>query len=191
MKHSPDDYTLHDVEEYIAKIHGLTLNQVMARDFPAPDYLDNDEPVWRFETVYAWLNIFHTALHVSEAAADPEGFERFVGTLRELMQAREQGPVPDALIDETELAIELGLATGNPTPAEDQTRIEAGKVSGAGAETLDRYSAVNFANIVGYASMHTFDADRKKGILPPPDGVFNGSPYWHRETIERFRGGAR
>ncbi|MEW6293909.1 MAG: hypothetical protein AB1544_11465 [Pseudomonadota bacterium] len=113
MKRNPEDYTLRDVEEYIARIHGMTLNQILALDFPPPDYLDNDEPVWRFETVYSWLDIFHTALHVSEAAAAPEGFEKFVSTLRELMQMREQGPAPNVLIDEWELAKEFGLASGN------------------------------------------------------------------------------
>lgn len=58
-------------------------------------------------------------------------------------------------------------------------------------DALDRYSAFNFANLVGYASMVTFEADRRAGIIPPPDGVLDGFPYWRRATIEKFKGGER
>lgn len=58
-------------------------------------------------------------------------------------------------------------------------------------DAIDRYSAFNFANLAGYASMAAFETDRKNGIIPPPDGVFNSFPYWRRATIEKFKGGAR
>jgi hypothetical protein len=78
--------------------------------------------------------------------------------------------------------------------AEDLAWIEAGKaVRRAQGQpgALDRYTAFNFANLVGYVCMHAFEADRKKGIIPPPDWVIDGYPYWCRETIERFKGGVR
>ncbi len=78
--------------------------------------------------------------------------------------------------------------------AEDQAWIEAGMAvrrAQGQQQALDRYSAFNFANLVGYVSMHAFEADRRKGIIPPPDGVIDGQPYWRRESIERFKGGVQ
>jgi hypothetical protein len=78
--------------------------------------------------------------------------------------------------------------------AEDEAWNAAAKVvrRAQGTEPLDQYSAFNFANLVGYVSLAAFEADRKKGIIPPHDGIDgNGFPYWRRATIEKFKGGER
>jgi len=77
--------------------------------------------------------------------------------------------------------------------AEDQAWVEAGMTvrRARGDDITDRYSAFNFANLLGYVSMAAFEADRASGIIPAPDGVFNGFPYWRRATIEKTKGAAR
>lgn len=77
--------------------------------------------------------------------------------------------------------------------AEDEAWVQAGmavrRAQGHQA-ALDRYSAFNFANLVGYVSMDAFEADRKAGIIPLHDGIdANGFPYWRRAAIEKFKGG--
>jgi hypothetical protein len=86
MKRDDADYSLEDVQLYVAAPHGCTLPQVMTFDFPTPDYSGpDDEPFWAFDTITAWLERFHTALLVVERASDPEGFARFIQSLQELM----------------------------------------------------------------------------------------------------------
>jgi len=80
------DYSLEDVDLYVARVHGITLDQIMRLDFPPPDYQGaGGAAFWTFDTVVGWLEAFHTALHAMNRAGDPEGFERMVGMLRELM----------------------------------------------------------------------------------------------------------
>lgn len=74
---------------------------------------------------------------------------------------------------------------------EDEAWNAAAKVvrRAQGLETLDQYSAFNFANLVGYTSIAAFEADRRNGVIPVQDGIdANGFPYWRRETIEKFKG---
>lgn len=77
--------------------------------------------------------------------------------------------------------------------AEDQAWVEAGMTLRRvrGDDITDRYSAFNFANLLGYASMAAFEADRANGLIPVPDGMFNGFPYWRRATIEKAKGAAQ
>lgn len=72
----------------------------------------------------------------------------------------------------------------------NERQIEAGMAMrrAQGEDITDRYSAVNFAIVLGYKSVAAFEADRAKGIIPAPDGVFNGFPYWRRATIEKTKG---
>lgn len=75
--------------------------------------------------------------------------------------------------------------------AEDEAWNAAAKVvrRAQGIEPLNQYSVFNFANLMGYASIAAFEADRRKGVIPAPDGIDgNGFPYWRRETIERTKG---
>lgn len=67
-----------------------------------------------------------------------------------------------------------------------EQQIEAGMASRR--DISDRYFNTNFAILAGYSSLAAFEADRKKGVIPPPDGVFDGFPYWRRATIEKFKG---
>lgn len=55
-------------------------------------------------------------------------------------------------------------------------------------DLIDKYSGVNVAVALNYPSMRAFEADRLKGVIPTPDGVSNGFPYWRWATIEKFRG---
>jgi predicted DNA-binding transcriptional regulator AlpA len=88
-KRDPMDYDSGDIENSIARAHGYTLDQVMRLDFPVPDYSDAaGAQYWTFETVTAWLERFHTAIHAMEQAADPEGFERQLQTLCDLMNQK-------------------------------------------------------------------------------------------------------
>lgn len=87
-KRNPMDYDENDVDLYIARLHGYTLEQVLGFDFPEPDYIVADRKYWAFETVTAWLERFHTAIHTIARATDPDGFERFLQSLRDLMSKK-------------------------------------------------------------------------------------------------------
>lgn len=60
------DYSRADVETFIAHEHGCTLDQILALEFPLPDYTTPDGDFWTFGTVYAWLGRFHRAVYVAE-----------------------------------------------------------------------------------------------------------------------------
>ena len=52
------------------------------------DYTVLGGEYWTFETVTAWLERFHIAIHTLARAADPAGFERFLQSLRDLMSKK-------------------------------------------------------------------------------------------------------
>jgi len=95
----------------------------------------------------------------------------------------------------TEEELDRVAALADQFDAEDEALVQAGMaVRRAKGDfiALDRYSAFNFANLVGYTSMAAFEADRAKGIIPLPDGIdASGFPYWRRATIEKFKGDGR
>lgn len=88
-KRDPMDYDENDVDLYIARLHGYTLEQVLSLDFPEPDYIVAGGKYWTVETVTAWLERFHSAIHTMARAADPDGFEHFLQSLRDLMDKKE------------------------------------------------------------------------------------------------------
>lgn len=59
-------------------------------------------------------------------------------------------------------------------------------------DVLDRFYAFNVLNILGYVSWASFERDRERGIVPPPDGTDEkGREYWRGATITRAKGGRR
>lgn len=89
MKIDPADYDISEIATFIAEPHAMTLDQVLALDFPPPDYVDGEEPIWRYETVVAWLGTFHKALLTTEIAADPGQLDRLTGLMLQLANRRE------------------------------------------------------------------------------------------------------
>lgn len=81
-----DDYSLDDVRAAVAEANGYTLEQIMALDFPAPDYEASKAPFWFLDTVTGWLHSFRTALTLSERAHNPERFEEFARVIRALIR---------------------------------------------------------------------------------------------------------
>ena len=92
-KRDPMDYDESDVALYIARLHGYTIEQVFLLDFPQADYIVAGGKYWTFETVTAWLECFHVAIHSMARAEDPDGFSHFLQSLHDLMH--ENGKRPD------------------------------------------------------------------------------------------------
>ena len=87
-KREPNDYSAEDVRNFIAKQHQLTYEQVIALDFPPPDYHEQGQPFWSWAKVYEWLQPFHLALIVSERASNPDAFEEFARIVRGFLRGR-------------------------------------------------------------------------------------------------------
>ena len=82
MNREPTDYSIEDVQIYVAQANRMTLDQVMALDFPKPDYTDDEEnPYWRIATVFEWLDSFHSAALVTEIAEAPDRFDELSSEL--------------------------------------------------------------------------------------------------------------
>lgn len=72
MKRDDIDYTIEELELHVAIAQGMTLAQLLAIDFPPADYSDeNDSPIWKHDTVFAWLNNFNAARIATEEAQAP------------------------------------------------------------------------------------------------------------------------
>lgn len=89
---TPDwkDYSREDVENFIAHEHGCTLEQILALDFPPPDYTTPEGAFWAWSTVYEWLGGFHAAIITMERALDPSRKQMDIELLRELIARRER-----------------------------------------------------------------------------------------------------
>lgn len=52
------------------------------------------------------------------------------------------------------------------------------------ANPTARIGAEEFSRKLGYVNVVAFEHERRKGLVPAPDGVFEKLLFWHPEAVE-------